>query len=139
MLYAFDEAIDLPEACGEKLAGSSSKKLKAIQSKAKKSVLNLAETKKLAAYIQTNADDFIRNSKIVYSSNFVVQKLTNKQQCFSEISVYTDNGAILHSWNVFLVDLKGVAQFVMYLPDSEYITLKEWRKKRGLDGQYPLH
>lgn len=138
ILYAFDETIALPEACEKKLTGASSKKLKAIQFNAYKSVLKLAETKKLAAYIQANTGNLAPNTKIVYTSDLAEKEVSNQQQCFSEISVYINNEEIMHSWHVFLVDLKGITRFVMYLPDGDYITLKQWRKKSDLDGQDAL-
>ncbi|MGZ8982471.1 MAG: hypothetical protein ACXW11_00785 [Methylotenera sp.] len=125
-LYASSETIELPAACEEKLAGYSSERLATLDHNAEKSVSRLSEVKKLTASAANNGKK-IPDTKIVYSSFLVEEKIFEHQECFIKVSVFVDDAEKRHLWHVFGVDLKGRAKFIMN-PDGDFILLKQWRK-----------
>lgn len=129
VLLASSETPELPNSCEKKLENHSTKRLEKLKLQNEKSVSNLVELKNLAASIKTDKKNIALNKRIVYSSTFVEDKISNHLECFSEVSVFIDDIEKKHLWHTFLVDMKGLTRAIQN-PDGDFIALTLWRKAK---------
>lgn len=84
-------------------------------------VKRLPEFKSWQAYVARHPP-----ARIVFGLGHTVQQLEVGKECFTPVTIYSDEGTHFHRWNTFLVGARSKRLLVMNL-EGDPVSLREWR------------